>query len=92
MSTDYEMKLAELSKRIAMTATLFMAPANILVGLGIYGVFATRGDAFLPILNNMMVCYALIAVGVIIEGIGLVKFMSLAQERARMLAKGPPPG
>lgn len=70
----------------------FLAPANILVGLGIYGVFAARGNAFYPALNDMQVCYALITVGVIIEGIGLVKYMSLVKERARMLAKDRPAG
>lgn len=92
MSTDHEKRLAEIGRRIAMIATLILAPANLMVGLGIYGVFAARGNAFLPILNDMQVCYALIAVGVVLEGIGLVKFMSLVQERARMLANDRLPG
>jgi len=92
MSTDDEIRLADISKRITMIAMLFLAPANILVGLGIYGVFAAKGNAFHPLLNDMQACYALIAVGIVIEGIGLVRFMSLVQERARMLPKRPPPG
>jgi hypothetical protein len=56
---------------------LLNAPASILIGLSLYGIFAAKGDAFHPLLNDMNIVYTMLAVGVVIEIVTLIKLLPL---------------
>ena len=64
MYRNTEEELQHLQKKIIMF-NILGAPGAILFGLGLYGLFGAKGDAFIPILNNLNVVYSFIAVGAI---------------------------
>ncbi len=77
-----EEELKKVQKDIILIQ-LITAPANIAIGLGLYGVFAvTDNNAFISILNNIEFCYGLIVVGVVIEILAFKKLRPLLQRQA----------
>lgn len=87
MLPEDEARLIEINKSIILTLSLLMTPANILMGLGLYGIFAANGNAFMNILNDKTFCYLITAIGVIIDGIALIKFMKLVYEKGQISTK-----
>lgn len=65
MTKKAEEEIAQLKKEIIKTK-LIGAPGMIMVGLGLYGVFAAKGDAFHPFLNDPTNCYGILIVGAVI--------------------------
>lgn len=69
-----------------MKLQLISAPAMILLGLGLYGVFGvTDGNAFHPALNDKNNAYGLIAVGVAIEVFFTMKLVQLLKQKAELV-------
>ena len=66
---------------------LIGAPGSILFALGLYGVFAVNGDAFIDFLNEPTNCYAMIGVGGAIMAWQAYRIFTLAQKR-KALQKG----
>jgi len=64
---------------------LLGAPGAILLGLGFYGVFAVQGDAFIPLLNDIRVAYAAIAVGAAITAAEFLVFIRLVIRKSENL-------
>ncbi|WP_462159803.1 hypothetical protein [Pseudoalteromonas sp. GB56] len=62
MTNNMEEKQTAITKKM-MKVQLLGAPGSILFGLGLYGVFAVNGDAFIDFLNDPRNCYAMIGVG-----------------------------
>lgn len=82
MSKDNELK--EVQKNIILIQ-LITAPANIAIGLGIYGIFAVNNnDAFISILNNLEFCYGLVIVGGAIEVFAVSKLLPLWKKQASL--------
>ena len=73
---ENNLSLKEVQKKI-MVIKLVTMPAAVALGLGLYGVFAAKGNAFHPLLNSMDFSYTLIAVGLVIEAIGTFKLIPL---------------
>ena len=71
-----KLSLDEVKKKI-MIINILIAPAAIALGLGLYGVFGAKGNAFHPLLNNMNFSYTLIGIGALIELIGTLKLIPL---------------
>lgn len=53
---------SEFQKQLIKTQ-LIGAPGAMMLGLGLYGIFAARGEAFIDILNNRDVCMTLVVFG-----------------------------
>jgi membrane protein implicated in regulation of membrane protease activity len=83
LTPDLEQRIKEIDKKIIQVAIMDF-PGAILLGLGLYAVFAADGDAFLPILNNQAVVYTILAVGAAIMLWGFLRTVGLIQERARL--------
>ena len=66
MNTRKEEALGEIKKSIIKTQFVSMI-AVTLIGLGIYGIFVAKGNAFHPVLNNQEVLNTMLVVGVILE-------------------------
>jgi hypothetical protein len=58
------------------------AIGTVLLGLGLYGKFGARGDAFHPLLNDPAVVNTLIVVGAILMPLGGFKLMTLIKQKA----------
>lgn len=54
----------EIDKKITKTI-LISAPGTMFIGFAIYAIFEAKGNAFHPLLNNMVVVYGMLAIGVI---------------------------
>lgn len=76
-------RLAEIKKGIVMNQVI-AAPAAVLLGLGLYGVFAANGNAFHSLLNNQTVVYGMLIVGAILEGVQMMRLIPLLREQARV--------
>ncbi len=83
MTNTIDQRMKEIDKEI-LKVNIIDVPGSILVGLGLYAKFVAEGDAFLPILNNQSVVYALLATGGAIMLWGGYKTFTLARERARL--------
>jgi|GEM_PF-684674 len=59
-------------------------PGMVLLGLGLYGVFGAKGDAFIAALNNQAVAYGTIAIGLAVVGHTLWRLIPLLLRHARL--------
>ncbi|MCB1983850.1 MAG: hypothetical protein H6936_09645 [Burkholderiales bacterium] len=66
MNTRKENELVEIKKSIIKTQFVSMI-AVTLIGLGVYGIFVAKGNAFHPVLNNQEILNAMLVVGIILE-------------------------
>lgn len=78
MSQD---RFKEIQKSIILIQ-LMSAPANIAIGLGLYGIFVANGNAFISALDYIEFCYGLIIVGGLIEIVAVIKLLPLWKERS----------
>ncbi len=60
------------------------APGMILVGLGLYGAFGAKGNAFHPFLNDLNNCYAIFAVGGAIAVWEGIKVAQLTKRQSKL--------
>jgi len=58
-----EEELSQIKSKI-IKINIIGYPGLILLGLGFYGLFGAKGDAFHPMLNDMKVVYGFIAYGI----------------------------
>ena len=63
MDTSREEELSQIKSKI-IKINIIGYPGLILLGLGLYGLFGAKGDAFHPMLNDMKVVYGFIAYGI----------------------------
>lgn len=77
-------QLAVIRKEIIKTQ-VFGIPAALLLGLGLYGLFAANGDAFHPLLNNQNVVYGMLVAGAILEVLQIYRLIPLLKEQVRLL-------
>ena len=66
MNTNNKEQLKNVKLQI-VKINILGVPGAILLGLGLYGMFAANGNAFHPLLNDMNVVYGCLAVGGAIE-------------------------
>ena len=83
MSSNNKDELKNIKKKIAMTQ-LVGAPGAIFLGLGLYGMFGTNGDAFHPLLNDKNIVNALLISGVAIEIWQLYVLFPLLKKQAKL--------
>ena len=86
MSTDSEQQLKDIKSKI-LRVQLLGAPGAVILGLGLYGLFAANGDAFHPALNDMRVVYSLIAAGGAIEIWQFMQLLPLLKQQAGIISK-----
>jgi len=55
---------------------------SILLGLALYGIFAAKGNAFHPLLNDPDVLYSMLITGAVIMAWEIVVFISIVKQRA----------
>ena len=77
---DNNLELKEINKKIFI-ANLLGYPGWIMLGIGLYSIYGTNGDAFHPALNNPTVGYSLIVIGAIIGAIEMFKLIPLWKKR-----------
>ena len=66
MNTRKEKELDEIKNNIIKTQFVSMI-AVTLIGLGIYGIFVAKGNAFHPVLNNQEILNTMLVVGIVLE-------------------------
>jgi len=72
--------LDTIQKRIFITQC-FAGLANTALGLGLYGIFAAHGNAFISVLNSKEFCYSLVIFGIIFSIFTITKLMRLWKEK-----------
>jgi hypothetical protein len=77
-------------QRNMVRSQIISAPAMILIGLALYGLFGADGQAFHPLLDDLKILYVMLLVGVVIELWLLSVFLPLARKHA-MIARGITP-
>ena len=83
MYRNTEEELQHLHKKIVMF-NILGTPGAILFGLGLYGLFGAKGNAFIPILNNLEIVYGCIAIGVIIMIWEFIAIFPLLRRRSEI--------
>jgi hypothetical protein len=78
-------QLAAIKREIIKTQ-LIGIPAALLLGFGLYGVFAANGDAFHPLLNNRSVVYGMLVAGVVLEALQMYRLIPLLKAQARIIS------
>ena len=78
-----EERIKEIEKQITRTA-IIDTPGTIMVGLGLYAKFGSGGNAFHPLLNNMLIVHAMLAVGTAIVIWGCYRILTLSREKIRL--------
>ena len=73
-------------KREILKTQLFGIPAALLLGLGLYGLFAANGNAFHPLLDNRNIVYAMLIAGVILEVLQMYRLIPVLKEQARIVS------
>ncbi|GJL76910.1 MAG: hypothetical protein NMNS02_30160 [Nitrosomonas sp.] len=58
--------------------------AAIFIGLGVYGIFVAKGNAFHPVLNNQEVLNAMLVIGIILEIRHLFQLVPLLKRHAAL--------
>jgi len=76
----------EIDKEIRKIS-LISSPGPIMLGLSLYSIFEAKGNAFLPILNNMQVVYGMLTLGAVICVWELKKISILSKLRAELTRK-----
>ena len=59
------------------------AIAALFLGLGIYGLYVAKGDAFHPLLNNYELVSAMLVVGIVLEIWHLSQLIPLLKQYAK---------
>jgi len=59
-------------------------PGVVMVGLGLYGKFAAKGDAFHPFLNNKNNVHIVLVIGAAIMMFSAYKYITLIVERSKL--------
>ena len=77
-------------QRRMVQSQIISAPAMLLIGLALYGLFGADGQAFHPLLDDVTTLYVMLVVGVVIELWQLSVFLPLARTHA-MIARGISP-
>ncbi len=75
-------------KREIIKTQLFGIPAALLLGLGLYGLFAADGNAFHPLLDNRTVVYGMLVAGVVLQVLQMYRLIPLLKEQARIVSAG----
>ena len=83
MSRRNDQQLAAIKREIIKTQ-VFGIRAALLLGLGLYGLFAASGDAFHPLLNNQRVVYGMLVAGAVLEVVQMYRLIPLLREQARI--------
>lgn len=71
---------AEIDRKI-ITVQVISAPATIMVGLAIYGMFGANGDAFWEPLNNPVVNWNMLGIGGMVMAWETFQIVKLAKLR-----------
>ena len=66
MRKHKESELSDIKNSIIRTQFVSMI-AMTLIGLGVYGIFVAKGNAFHPLLNNQDILNTMLVVGIILE-------------------------
>jgi hypothetical protein len=77
-------------QRKMVQSQIISAPAMILIGLALYGLFGADGQAIHPLLDDVTTLYVMLVIGVVIELWQLSVFLPLARKHA-MIARGMTP-
>lgn len=77
-------------QRKMVQSQIISAPAMLLIGLALYGLFGADGQAFHPLLDDVTTLYVMLVVGIFIELWQLSVFLPLARKHA-MIARGISP-
>jgi len=85
MDTQQE-QLRDLKKQIVKIQILG-SPGIILIALALYAIFVADGDAFIAILNNMLVVYILLALGVVIQLWEIARLVPLLKKMGELNGK-----
>ena len=83
MAERNNQQLANIKREILKTQ-VFGIPAALLLGLGLYGLFAANGNAFHPLLDNQTVVYGMLVTGAILEVLQMYRLIPLLREQARI--------
>ena len=86
MEDRKEYELAQIQKKISLTSVI-ETPGVAMVGLGLYGKFGAKGNAFHPLLNDVEIVNGMLLVGGVIMVWGFVGIMSLLKEQRRLMSK-----
>ncbi|WP_233079844.1 hypothetical protein [Rheinheimera soli] len=78
-----EEELNSIRKELIRTQ-IIGAPGMILVGLGLYGAFGAKGNAFHPFLNDLNNCYTILAVGGAIAVWEAIKVAQLTKRQSKL--------
>jgi hypothetical protein len=74
----------DIDKRI-ITVQVLGAPGTIMVGLALYGILAADGNAFWEPLNNKVVTWNMLAIGLVIIAWETLQTVRLARIRKSLL-------
>lgn len=69
-----------------MKTKIITIPLMMISGLGFYGAFLAKGNAFHPLLNNMDVNYSLLAIGATTMIWSNIKTLSLTKKRTELVS------
>lgn len=72
-------------KRDIIEIQVFGIPAALLLGLGLYGLFAANGNAFHPLLDNRAVVYGMLVAGAVLEFLQMYRLIPLLKEQAHIV-------
>lgn len=86
MEESKEYELAQIQKKISLTSVI-ETPGVVMFGLGLYGKFGAKGNAFHPLLNDVEIVNGMLLVGGVIMVWGFVRIMSLLKEQRRLMSK-----
>jgi hypothetical protein len=84
MNANTEAELKRLKRRIILTQVIG-TPGAVILGLGLYGVFGTNGDAFHPLLNDKNIVAGLVIIGVAIEIWQFVVLIPLFRKQIKLM-------
>jgi len=80
MSNQKNSEAIKTLKRDLIKTQLIEFPGFVLVGLGLYGKFGAKGNAFLPILNDQSVVNIMLAIGAVTMVWGAYKTMKISSK------------
>lgn len=83
MSNNVEEELKKLKKEFIKYQILGF-PGTIFLGLGLYGVFGAKGNAFHPFLNDINNCYVLLGLGGVISIWELFHILRITRKQSKL--------
>ena len=78
MRNQKPLSAAEIDRKIIMVQVI-SAPATIMVGLALYGMFGANGDAFWEPLNNPTVTWNMLGIGAMVMAWETFQIVKLAR-------------